>query len=87
MTIDVAPTAVRQARDASPACLAVTAIVGAIPAAIPPAPYDLVVASEILYYLSADELAGTLAMLERELSPVAIGGRRALAPAGARAAA
>lgn len=45
---------------------------GLIPAAVPPGPYDLIVASEILYYL--DELAytATLAALPSWLAP---GGR------------
>jgi hypothetical protein len=42
-------------------------IVGAIPAAVPQLAFDLVVASEILYYLSDDEFAGTLSLLERTM--------------------
>lgn len=67
VTIDVAPTAIRQARERLAGFPRVTAIEGAIPADIPSGPYDLIVASEILYYLSDDELAGTFAMFEREL--------------------
>jgi hypothetical protein len=40
-------------------------IVGPIPAAVPRLRFDLVVASEILYYLSDEELAGTLSLLQR----------------------
>jgi SAM-dependent methyltransferase len=68
MTIDVAPTAVRQARDRLAGHPHATAIVGSIPSDVPAGPYDLIVASEILYYLSDDQLAGTLTMLERELT-------------------
>ena len=42
-------------------------IVGAIPAAVPRLQFDLVVASEILYYLSDEELAETLSLLERSM--------------------
>ena len=68
VTIDVAPTAVRQARDRLASLPHATAIVGSIPSDVPAGPYDLIVASEILYYLSDDQLAGTLAMFERELT-------------------
>lgn len=42
-------------------------VLGALPEAIPRQGYDLVVASEILYYLTADELDRMLDVLEREL--------------------
>jgi SAM-dependent methyltransferase len=65
VTVDVSPTAVAQARPRLAEHAAADPIVGAIPAAVPRLPFDLVVASEILYYLSDDELAGTLSMLQR----------------------
>jgi hypothetical protein len=65
VTVDVSPTAVARARSRLAAYPAADPIVGAIPAAVPRLPFDLVVASEILYYLSDDELAGTLSLLER----------------------
>ena len=58
VTIDVSPTAVAQARSRLAGHAAVEPIVGAIPAAVPRLPFDLVVASEILYYLSDEDLAG-----------------------------
>lgn len=68
VTIDRAPTAVRQARERLAGFPHAHALLGSIPRDIPPGPYDLIVASEILYYLSDDELAATLAMFGRELS-------------------
>jgi cyclopropane fatty-acyl-phospholipid synthase-like methyltransferase len=68
VTIDAAPTAVAQARRRLAGISGVSAIVGSIPEAIPRMRYDLVVASEILYYLEEARLAQTLDRL-RELSP------------------
>ncbi|MGZ4180712.1 MAG: SAM-dependent methyltransferase [Solirubrobacteraceae bacterium] len=65
VTVDVSPTAVARARARLAAHPAADPIVGAIPAAVPQLPFDLVVASEILYYLSDEELAGTLSLLQR----------------------
>ena len=42
---------------------------GTIPADLPDGPFDLVVASEILYYLDADELQATLDRLCELLAP------------------
>jgi predicted O-methyltransferase YrrM len=67
-TIDFAPTAVAAARRRLRAYPQASVRLGAIPAALPPGPYDLVIASEILYYLDDAALAGTLAALERELA-------------------
>jgi hypothetical protein len=66
-TIDAAPTAVQDARRRLAGAPRVNVIEGAIPGAIPAGPYDLVVASEILYYLSAPELEATLACLRGQL--------------------
>ncbi|HET7047162.1 MAG TPA: SAM-dependent methyltransferase [Solirubrobacteraceae bacterium] len=65
VTVDVAPTAVARARSRLAEHTAADPIVGAIPAAVPRLPFDLVVASEILYYLSDEELVGTLSLLQR----------------------
>jgi hypothetical protein len=67
VTVDVSPTAVASARSNLASHPSAEPIVGAIPAAVPRLAYDLVVASEILYYLSNDELAGTLALLHRTM--------------------
>lgn len=63
VTVDAAPTAVAEARRRLAGVPGVTAILGAIPAAIPQTRYDLVVASEILYYLDETQLARTLERL------------------------
>jgi Nodulation protein S (NodS) len=59
-TIDAAPTAVEIAARRLANTPGVRILSGTIPGAIPDGPYDLVVASEILYYLTADELDRTL---------------------------
>jgi SAM-dependent methyltransferase len=69
VTVDASPTAVSLARRRLAAHPHVDAIVGAIPDAIPPERFDLVVASEILYYLTDDELERTLALLPRATVP------------------
>jgi cyclopropane fatty-acyl-phospholipid synthase-like methyltransferase len=68
-TVDAAPSAVAAARRRLAGTPSVTVHAGAIPEAIPPRTFDLVVASEILYYLSHDALAGTLARLRECLPP------------------
>jgi trans-aconitate methyltransferase len=63
VTIDAAPTAVASARRRLAGSPTATAIRGAIPEAIPRREYDLVVASEILYYLDDARLSETLDVL------------------------
>lgn len=67
-TIDFSPTAVRVANLALAGHPRARAIVGEIPQAIPDGSYDLVVASEVLYYLTPRALEGTLARLEQLLA-------------------
>jgi SAM-dependent methyltransferase len=62
-TIDSSPTAVSAARAELADFPHARAIVGEIPAAIGPGDHDLVVASEILYYLDDDALTATLERL------------------------
>ncbi len=69
IAIDAAPSAVEAARERLADQPQAAAILGAIPADIPRQPYDLVIASEILYYLAERELADTLAVLSRLMSP------------------
>jgi cyclopropane fatty-acyl-phospholipid synthase-like methyltransferase len=66
-TIDGAPTAVSRARRRLAGRPGVEIILGEIPEAIPARSYDLILASEILYYLEPPALATTLDRL-RELS-------------------
>jgi SAM-dependent methyltransferase len=72
VTIDFAPTAVQRARERLAATPHVDILRGEIPDAIPPLRYDLVVASEILYYLEPATLSHTLEVLSEVLAP---GGR------------
>jgi Nodulation protein S (NodS) len=69
VTVDAAPTAVAAARARLGGHPQVQALVGPIPAAVPDERYDLVVASEILYYLTPDVLAQTLVALESMMLP------------------
>lgn len=69
VTIDAAPTAVAAARRRLAGVPGVTALVGAIPRDIPAGDYDLVVASEIFYYLQDGELAQTLDILRERTAP------------------
>ncbi|MGO9822413.1 MAG: SAM-dependent methyltransferase [Solirubrobacteraceae bacterium] len=71
-TIECAPTAAAAARARLAGCNRVNVIVGTIPDDVPRRRYDLVVASEILYYLRPKSLEATLALLARVLEP---GGR------------
>ena len=63
-TIDAAPTAVEAARRRLADTRGVQILEGKIPGAIPDGSYDLVVVSEILYYLTAGELEATLVRLQ-----------------------
>jgi SAM-dependent methyltransferase len=70
VTIDAAPTAVLSARRRlAERYSQVKLIIGQIPDAIPASNFDLVVASEILYYLPPRELDTTLAVLVRRMQP------------------
>jgi cyclopropane fatty-acyl-phospholipid synthase-like methyltransferase len=65
--IDVSATAAAMARRRLVDFPRVEVVRGAIPDAIPDREYDLVVASEILYFLSADEFERTLATVRSRL--------------------
>lgn len=71
-TIDLSPTAVAAARERLAGAGHVTVLEGDIPEELPGGAYDLVVASEVLYYLEPARLEATLAALEERLAP---GGR------------
>lgn len=75
ITLDGAPTAVALARRrliGDPALAHVEVRTAVVPADIPDGPFDLVVASEILYYLDASELQATLDRVAQVMTP---GGR------------
>jgi Nodulation protein S (NodS) len=67
-TIDLAPTAVVAARRRLARLANVTARVGTIPEDLPRGRFDLVVASEVLYYLRADAFEQTLRALRDRTS-------------------
>jgi cyclopropane fatty-acyl-phospholipid synthase-like methyltransferase len=67
VTIDGAPTAVADARRRLAGADDVEVILGRIPDDIPDGPYDLVVASEILYYLPEDAFAATLSRIRDQM--------------------
>jgi trans-aconitate methyltransferase len=69
ISIDSAATAVATAQDRLAANPDVEVRLGTIPDAIPTRAYDLVVASEILYYLEPSELEATLDRLSDTVSP------------------
>jgi predicted TPR repeat methyltransferase len=74
-TVDGSPTAVQAARHRLGGRPAVDTVLGEIPDAIPGGPYDLVLASEILYYLGPEALQGTL----ERVRDTAAGGARLVA--------
>lgn len=69
VTVDASATAVRDARAALTTHPHADARVGVLPADLPAGPFDLVVASEILYYLSPAELHDLLDRLRGALAP------------------
>jgi hypothetical protein len=69
VTIDAAPSAVVAARRRLACHPHAEAILGSIPGDVPDRRYDLVVASEILYYLTVDVVADTLAVLDLRMLP------------------
>jgi SAM-dependent methyltransferase len=72
VAIEGTPTAAAMARDRLARFGGVEVIHGLIPGDVPPGPYDLIVASEILYYLDDESYRLTLEGLESWLAP---GGR------------
>lgn len=68
LTIDLAPTAVAAARRRLAPFPHAHALVGRLPDDLPPGRYDLVVASEVLYYMTETAVRATLARLEPMLA-------------------
>jgi cyclopropane fatty-acyl-phospholipid synthase-like methyltransferase len=68
VTIDCAPTAVAAARARLARHPQARVVLGTLPADLPVGSYDLVVASEILYYLSVGELPRLLVRLRRSMT-------------------
>jgi predicted nicotinamide N-methyase len=68
-TIDGAATAVADARRRLEPFPHARALLGTVPDDLPNGPFDLVVASEVLYYLSLGDLERTLARLRCAMAP------------------
>lgn len=69
VAVDGAPTALARARERLRRATNVELQLRTLPGDLPPGPFDLIVASELLYYWSADLLAATLPQLEAALAP------------------
>ncbi len=67
--LDASPTAVERARDRLTAHPGARVVRARVPDELPEGPFDLVVCADVLYYLSADALAGLLPRLEASLTP------------------
>ena len=67
ITLEPAATAVRRARERLAGLPNVDVRLGSAPEDLPDWTFDLVVCSEVLYYFSADELAGVLDALEARM--------------------
>jgi SAM-dependent methyltransferase len=72
LAVDASPTAVAAARKRTRDLPAVTIRTATLPATMPRGPFDLIVVSEIAYYLSANDLRGLIGRIEGALAP---GGR------------
>ena len=71
MAFDGVARAVRAARMATAGLGNVRVELAQLPGQVPSGPFDLVVFSEVLYYLDSADLAATLAALESRLEPAA----------------
>ena len=69
VAVDAAPTAVARAAERFAGDDAVTVRAATIPEELPPGPWELVVASEVLYYLGPELLEETIARLVADLAP------------------
>ncbi|MBD0415272.1 class I SAM-dependent methyltransferase [Oryzicola mucosus] len=72
LAVDASPTVLKGARNASKGYNRVTFRLALLPRATPRGPFDLIVASEIFYYLKPGDLRRLLPKLYRSLAP---GGR------------
>lgn len=70
-TLDFAPTAVGVARRRLMSHPQVRVLLGALPDDIPAGSFDLVVASEVLYYMREPELVRTFELLRTRMAPAA----------------
>ncbi len=69
LAIDVSEAAIQQARERMSGHPNVHPEVRALPADFPDGPFDLIVASDVLYYLTVEELETCLTLIEKRLAP------------------
>jgi SAM-dependent methyltransferase len=69
VTLDYSPTAVGLARERLAARDNVQALIGSIPQNLPAGQFELIVASEILYYLASADVAATVGWVASALKP------------------
>lgn len=72
LAVDASPTAVAAAKKRTRDLPSVTVGLATLPATMPRGPFDLIVVSEIAYYLSGNDLRGLIGRIEQALAP---GGR------------
>ena len=69
LAIDISQTAVDRTRNRFPGSSKITVERATIPQTLPPGPFDLVVCSDVLYYLSPRQLRRTILLLANSISP------------------
>jgi SAM-dependent methyltransferase len=69
LAIDVSEAAIQQAKERMSGHPHVHLEVRDLPAAFPDGPFDLIVASDVLYYLTVDDLETCLSLIEQRLAP------------------
>ena len=69
LAVDVSETAVALARERLAGVPGVTVERRMLPEQMPEGPFDLILASEVLYYLTREEMLATLRTFEEELAP------------------
>ena len=69
LAIDASDVALRTARDACAGCDSIVFEARMVPAEFPPGTFDLIVLSEVIYYLDAADLHRLAARCEEALSP------------------
>jgi cyclopropane fatty-acyl-phospholipid synthase-like methyltransferase len=69
LAIDVSEAAIEQAKERLRGIPHVHAETRSLPAEFPDGPFDLIVASDVLYYLTVDELETCLRLIEERLAP------------------
>jgi cyclopropane fatty-acyl-phospholipid synthase-like methyltransferase len=69
LAIDVSEAAIRQAEERMRGYPHVHLQARTLPADFPEGPFDLIIASDVLYYLTMDDLKSCLSLIEQRLAP------------------